>query len=132
MLTFELSNSCYTRPPVVVTLFCFDILVNNRGEADSVPLFASKTEDSCFEIIVGAAILFEFELDATTAGWANLFARWERGPESMFRRVQIFDASGNMLENIDHYNELYALTELCTNNYANRTSFLRSHGEGKR
>ena len=39
---------------------------------------------------------------------------FDRGVESIIRRVQIFDTSGNLLESIDHYNALYAITELCT------------------
>ena len=39
---------------------------------------------------------------------------FDRGIESIIRRVQIFDTSGNLLESIDHYNCLYAVTELCT------------------
>ena len=39
---------------------------------------------------------------------------FDRGVESIIRRAQIFDTSGNLLESIDHYNALYAITELCT------------------
>ena len=39
---------------------------------------------------------------------------FDRGIESIIQRVQIFDTSGNLLESIDHYNALYAITELCT------------------
>ena len=39
----------------------------------------------------------------------------DRGIESMIRRLEIFDTGGNRLESIDHYNCLYAITELCTN-----------------
>ena len=49
------------------------------------------------------------------------YMRFERGPESMFRRIQIFDASGNLLENFENYNDIYCLTELLTNNVANRS-----------
>ena len=38
----------------------------------------------------------------------------ERGPKIMFRRVQIFDAAGNLLENLEHYKDLYCATELMT------------------
>lgn len=38
----------------------------------------------------------------------------DRGFESLIRRVEIFDTSGNRIESIDHYNCLYAITELCT------------------
>ena len=39
---------------------------------------------------------------------------FDRGIESIIRRLQIFDTGGNLLESIDHYNCLYAITELCT------------------
>ena len=45
---------------------------------------------------------------------ANGYVRFERGPESMFRRVLIQDASGNLLESYENYNDLYCLTELLT------------------
>ena len=51
---------------------------------------------------------------------SNGYVRFERGPESMFRRVLIQDASGNLLENFENYNDLYCLTELLTNNKQNR------------
>ena len=58
------------------------------------------------------------------------YVRFERGPESMFRRIQIFDASGNLLENFENYNDLYCLTELLTNNVNNRRGVASFHGEG--
>jgi hypothetical protein len=58
------------------------------------------------------------------------YLRFERGPESMFRRIQIFDASGNLLENFENYNDMYCLTELLTNNAANRRGVATFHGEG--
>lgn len=61
---------------------------------------------------------------------ANGYVRFERGPESMFRRVLIQDASGNLLESFENYNDLYCLTELLTNNKANRTGPGCFHGEG--
>ena len=36
----------------------------------------------------------------------NGYVRFERGPESMFRRVLIQDASGNLLESFEKYNDL--------------------------
>jgi hypothetical protein len=38
----------------------------------------------------------------------------DRGIESIIRRLTIEDMNGNRLEDIDHYNCLYAVTELCT------------------
>jgi len=38
----------------------------------------------------------------------------DRGMESLVRRLWIEDMNGNRLEDIDHYNCLYAITELCT------------------
>ena len=61
---------------------------------------------------------------------SNGYVRFERGPESMFRRVLIQDASGNLLENFEHYNDLYCLTELLTNNKSNREGPGCFHGEG--
>ena len=42
------------------------------------------------------------------------FVCLDRGIESIIRRLQIEDMNGNLLESIDDYNCLYALTELCT------------------
>lgn len=39
---------------------------------------------------------------------------FDRGFESLIRRIDIYDMNGNLLEAIDHYNCLYAITELCT------------------
>ena len=61
---------------------------------------------------------------------SNGYVRFERGPESMFRRVLIQDASGNLLENFEHYNDLYCLSELLTNNKSNREGPGCFHGEG--
>ena len=59
---------------------------------------------------------FRFKIEITYTGVLDNFnyIRWERGPESMFRRVRIDDATGNNLEHLEHYNELYALQELTT------------------
>ena len=38
----------------------------------------------------------------------------ERGPESIIRRFTIKDIQGRILEDIDQYNMLYAVTEICT------------------
>ena len=70
------------------------------------------------------------------AGVSNPYSkgsvRFERGPESMFRRVMIQDASGNLLEMFDNYNDLYCLQELLTNNrlILNREGPGTFHGEG--
>ena len=61
---------------------------------------------------------------------ANGYVRFERGPESMFRRVIIQDASGNLLENFENYNDVYCLTELLTNNKSNREGPGCFYGEG--
>ena len=52
-----------------------------------------------------------------------------RGPESMFRRVLIQDASGNLLESFENYNDLYCLTELLSDSKQNREGST-FHGEG--
>ena len=39
---------------------------------------------------------------------------FERGPESIIRRLQVKDIQGRLLEDIDQYNCLYAITEICT------------------
>ena len=61
---------------------------------------------------------------------SNGYVRFERGPESMFRRVMIQDASGNLLESFENYNDLYCLQELLTNNRLNREGPGTFHGEG--
>ena len=38
----------------------------------------------------------------------------ERGPESIIRRFTIKDIQGRILKDIDQYNMLYAITEICT------------------
>ena len=60
----------------------------------------------------------------------NGYIRFERGPESMFRRVQIQDSSGNLLESFENYNDLYCLTELLSDNASNRKGVSKFHGEG--
>jgi len=59
---------------------------------------------------------FRFKLSTANSTAYNLTSglRFERGPESLIRRLQITDANGNLLENIEHYNEIYGLTEICT------------------
>ena len=47
---------------------------------------------------------------------------FERGPESIIRRFQIKDIQGRVLEDIDQYNMVYAVTELCTNDPTVRQS----------
>mmetsp|Transcript_9417 Transcript_9417/g.12378 ORF Transcript_9417/g.12378 Transcript_9417/m.12378 type:complete len:204 (-) Transcript_9417:25-636(-) len=56
--------------------------------------------------------------------------RFERGPESMFKRVQFQDIAGNLLESFENYNELYALTELLTSNKKIRNGVNNTHYEG--
>jgi len=48
----------------------------------------------------------------------------------MFRRVLIQDASGNLLESFENYNDLYCLTELLSDSRQNREGFSAFHGEG--
>ena len=55
---------------------------------------------------------------------------FERGPESIIRRLQIKDTQGRMLEDIDQYNLVYAVTEICTNNEQNRKNRDQFHMEG--
>ena len=45
-----------------------------------------------------------------TITYGNGYVRFESGLESMFRRVLIQDASGNLLENFENYNYLYCPT----------------------
>jgi hypothetical protein len=40
---------------------------------------------------------------------------FDRGPESIIRRLQVKDVQGRVLEDIDQYNMVYAITEICTN-----------------
>ena len=61
----------------------------------------------------------------------NGYVRFERGPESMFRRVEYQDyGGGNDLENFENYNDLYCATELMTSNSALRSKCGMYHGEG--
>ena len=62
--------------------------------------------------------------------YSNGYVRFERGPESMFRRVIIQDVSGNLLESFENYNDLYCLQELLTNNRLNREGPGTFYGEG--
>ena len=48
----------------------------------------------------------------------------------MFRRIQIFEAVGNLQENFEHYNDLYCATELNTRNSQLRSNMALFHGEG--
>ena len=61
---------------------------------------------------------------------SNGHVRFERGPESMFRRVLIQDPSGNLLENFENYNDLYCLTELLSDGKQNRVGFSAHHVGG--
>ena len=70
------------------------------------------------------------QASGTTVKAGNGYVRFERGPESMFRRVLIQDASGNLLESFENYNDLYCLTELLTDSKQNREGFSAYHGEG--
>ena len=45
----------------------------------------------------------------------------ERGPESIFRRFTIKDIQERVLEDIDNYNTLYAITEICTTEPSTRS-----------
>lgn len=57
---------------------------------------------------------------AAAENLANIL--FERGAESMFRRVQFYDASGTLLESFEHYNEIFAVMNLLTgNSVANNT-----------
>lgn len=55
---------------------------------------------------------------------------FERGPESIIRRFQIRDIQQRILEDIDNYNSLYAVTELCTGNPTTRKYRGAFHQEG--
>jgi hypothetical protein len=55
---------------------------------------------------------------------------FERGPESIIRRFQIRDIQGRVLEDIDNYNLVYAITEICTNEEITRRRRGMFHMEG--
>ena len=78
-------------------------------------------------------IKFTFEFDASEMtedlGIADSFY-FERGPESLIRRFTIRDIQQRVLEDIDHYNALYAVTELCTGNEHVRKYRGHFHMEG--
>ena len=72
---------------------------------------------SYFRFGVSVGLTDAYTAPSTYATKTNAgYLRFERGPESMFRRVQIFDAAGNLFENFEHYNDLYCATELMTSN----------------
>jgi hypothetical protein len=56
--------------------------------------------------------------------------RFERGPESIIRRFQIKDIQGRVLEDIDQYNMLYGVTEICTGEKETRDHRGSFHFEG--
>lgn len=58
----------------------------------------------------------------STSDAEDAIFRYERGPESMIRRLQIYDASGTLLESIEHYNECYAVQELLTASASQRVT----------
>jgi hypothetical protein len=68
------------------------------------------------KVDVGADVTYT---DATKDG----YVRFERGPESMFRRIQIFDASGNLLENFENYNDMY-----CSDRTSDQQPFQQTWG----
>lgn len=70
------------------------------------------------------------QIDLGGVAGADGYVRFERGPESMFRRLQFMDATGAILENFENYNDMYAIQELCTNNANNRSGPNVFHGEG--
>ena len=55
---------------------------------------------------------------------------FETVPKSMFRQVMILDASGNLLEMFENYNNLYCLHDLYTNNRLNKEGPGTFHREG--
>ena len=64
------------------------------------------------------ATRFKFTFQMTVPALSrpkNMFC-FERGSESLIRRSQIQDIQGQVLEDIDNYNLLYAVTEICTGN----------------
>lgn len=56
---------------------------------------------------------------------------FERGPESIIRRLTITDIQGRILEDIDQYNMVYAITEICTNDSDTRLRRGTMHMEGQ-
>lgn len=63
-------------------------------------------------------------------GNAALTYAYERGVESCLRRVQIFDATGTLLENFEHYNECYTMMELMTSCADDRQGLAKNYHEG--
>lgn len=60
---------------------------------------------------------------STTAGanWTG-FTAFQRSPESIIRRLQIFDASGSLLESFEHYNETAIVQDLLSDTVSRRSS----------
>mmetsp|Transcript_8727 Transcript_8727/g.11505 ORF Transcript_8727/g.11505 Transcript_8727/m.11505 type:complete len:483 (+) Transcript_8727:1404-2852(+) len=75
---------------------------------------------------------FRFTIEVSHGAFTGnqAWLRFERGLESLFRRVQFFDIGGNLLESFEHYNETYALQELLTSNKDIRNGVNFMHGEG--
>ena len=80
--------------------------------------------------LASSYIRFTMKIEKTTDITGEGHIRFARGPESMFRRLQIQDASGGLLETIENYNDVYTLTELCCNSAQKRKGLGRFHGEG--
>ena len=57
-------------------------------------------------------MMLQFSFPNTLTASDSFFL--ERGPESIIRRFIIKDIQGRILEDIDQYNMLYGITELCT------------------
>ena len=77
----------------------------------------------CFVFPMSSGTVLIAENAGTVNTNSNGYVRFERGPESMFRRVMIQDASGNLLETFENYNDLY-------NNRLNTEGPGIFHGEG--
>ena len=73
--------------------------------------------------LASSYIRFSIKIVNTTQRTGHGHVRFARGPESMIRRLQIQDASGGLLETIENYNDVYALTELCCNSSTKRKGF---------
>ena len=46
--------------------------------------------------------------------YSQEYVFFDHGIESIIPSLEIFDTGGNLLENSDHYNCLYAINKLCT------------------
>ncbi len=66
-------------------------------------------------------LTLELTHTSTAGNWTG-YTAFQRSPESMIRRLQIFDASGSLLESFEHYNETATVQELLSDTVSRRST----------